>query len=195
MKSLVYFCEEWKKWSIRADKSEDGWQSAFPEWIDLMNIAQQYMIKNSLSELDLKGIEFCWSISEETEDLAEYAEINIDKCWKVLGLLKDSGDKDVRWQVYSVFGKAGIKAERFLREGLKDPNAYCRRRALLSLAKHRPKDAEDLGEKFMNDSDPYIRQASIEMILVSKNEEFKNKAKAILLKDNAKHVAKAAKKL
>lgn len=151
------------------------------------------MIKNSISEIEFQHLEFCWSISEETEDLADYSKDHIDTCWENICGLTNSDDSDVRWQVYSVLGSAGAKAEQILREGLQGIDPYCKRRAILSLAKLRPKDAEELGKRFINDPDPYIRQASVEMFLLLNERGLRKKAKKILNEDNAKHVVKAVK--
>jgi hypothetical protein len=195
MKSLKDLCNNWRAWAKSAEKSEDGWQSFYPKWDELMETAKLAMLQSSRDSEILMEIEFCWSISEETEDLAEFAKENIEECIDILEILSNSHDKNVRWQVYSAFGTAGRKAELFLRKGLCDPDLYCRRRALLSMAQISPGDSKELAVKFMNDPDPYMRQASIELLRSVKDIAFKRKAKEQLIGDDNPHVVEAAKKI
>jgi hypothetical protein len=185
----------WREWAKEADRSEDGWQSSFTYWVDLMDAAKRVMLKDELTSQEINELEFCWSISEETEDLVDFAIEQAKNVWKILEMLTKSKDKDVRWQIYFVLGEVGGKSESLLRDGLKDHDTYCRRRALLALAKLEPKDADQIAEKFVDDEDPYLRQASIEMICVSKNHTFRKQMKAYLLKDPVGHVASAAEKI
>jgi len=99
---------------------------------------------------------------------------------------------DTRWQVYSVLGFAGPKAENLLRRGLQDSDNYCRRRAILSLARLQPKDARLIADPLVRDTDPYIRQASIEIARVSKDPELMNRIKELLLRDVVAYVREAA---
>lgn len=121
------------------------------------------MVEPSLTEEEIKNVELCWSISEETEDMADFAREHIERCRQPLSLLAQSSFPQVRWQVYSVLGSAGSGAEGLLRAGLEDPDAYCRRQAILALARLRPPDAGALADRFAEDQDPYIRQASVQM--------------------------------
>jgi hypothetical protein len=195
MEYFIKLCSMWREWEKEADRSEDGWQSSFIYWTDLMNAAKSIMLKNEATSQALNELEFCWSISEETEDLVDFAIEHAEKVWNILEKLANSKDKNVRWQIYYVFGEAGDKGESYLRDGIKDPDPYCRRRALLALAKLEPKDADQIAERFVADEDPYLRQASIEMICVSKNYNFRNQMKTYFLKDPVGHVALAAEKI
>jgi hypothetical protein len=159
--SFFTLVQEWKDWSAAADQSENGWQSDFYNWKPLMEMAVAAMTDPfSHSVQTEKNIEFCWNISEETEDLADYASDHIKECMPILRTLCLSSYPTVRWQVYSVLSKAGEEGEELLRRGLNDPDPYCRRRALSSLALLHPKDAKEIANRFKNDNDPYIRQAA-----------------------------------
>lgn len=192
--SLQKYCSDWKKWAKTANRSLEGWQSDYQKWELLMNAAKRAMTNPDISGDELRLLEFCWAISEETEDLADYAKDNIDQCWEILSKLLESEDKDVRWQVYATLSVAGHKAEDILKKGLNDVDPYCRRRALISLAYVVPNDAKEIAEKFIYDDDPYIRQAAIEMVLASNAGDLRQKAKHILVKDKVRHVADAAAK-
>jgi hypothetical protein len=158
--TLHELCKDWQNWAVTADRSEDGWQSDYPQWDNLMYAAKAAMLKPSLSVEDLQDIELCWTISDETEDLAEYAIEHLDQCWEVLNHLAQSSYLEVRWQVFYVLSFAGRKAEPLLRRGLADPNPYCKRRAFLSLVALQPDDAKELAEQFMQDEDVHIRNAA-----------------------------------
>lgn len=157
-------CQDWQRWAADADDTEEGWQSDYPAWRDLMNAAAAAMTGSPVTGEAIKDIELCWAISEETEDMADFARENIEECWQTLSLLAQSSVPQVRWQVYSVLGLAGGKAEDLLRAGLEDPDAYCRRQAILSLARLSPADARELADRFAQDPDPYIRQASAQLL-------------------------------
>lgn len=155
---------KWQQWSRTADQSEDGWQACFPEWESLMTAAALLMAYSDLTDEEVQLVETCWQMSEEDEDLADYAKANLASCWPTLTRLIASHFPEVRWQVYEVLGEGGNKAESWLRRGLDDENAYCRRRALLGMAKVAPQDAKTIAGRFVNDLDPYIRQIASELM-------------------------------
>ena len=199
--------DEWRNWSINADQSDEGWPSDFPQWLELMEITSVVMSSSEkLTNKILQEIEYCWVLSEETEDLLDYAQDHLQNCWEVIKYLVRSESRDVRWQVYAVLGHGGEEALTrlsdggeealtMLRDGMNDQDSYCRRRAILSLAKLKPKDAQDLAESLLRDRDPYIRQASIELVRISDNKEFIAKAKNVLMQDLLDHVRTVAKTL
>ena len=129
-----------------------------------MTAAASLMTRSDLTEEDIQILETCWQMSEEDEDLADYAKTNLASCWQTLIRLIASRLPEVRWQVYDVLGEGGNKAERWLRQGLDDENSYCRRRAILSVAKVAPQDAKTIAARFVNDPDPYIRQVASELV-------------------------------
>ncbi len=130
-----------------------------------MQAAKLAMLDLFPSPSDLKLVEQCWAISEEGEDLADYARDHIEECWVALTSLSTSTDATVRWQVYAVLGSAGSRAEGILRKGTEDTDAYCRRRALLSLAAIRPDDLEQLLGISLQDEDAYVRQVATEIAI------------------------------
>jgi hypothetical protein len=155
---------QWKKWAETTAKDDDGWQSDFPAWQQLMQAAIEVLPHGPLDKTMLGDVELCWAISEESEDLADYAREHVDICWPVLLQLIRSDDAIVRWQVYDVLGHAGPRAEALLRAGLDDPDAYGRRRAILALARLHPADASQIATRFANDDDPYIRLAASHLV-------------------------------
>ena len=159
---LAELCRAWQQWATIADSSEDGWESDFPQWQSLMSSAKEYMRDAQLQIPNLPGLELCWQISEESEEMADYARAHYVDCWPVLMELAKSKNPRVRWQAYSVLPAGGIVSERILRQGLNDSDPYCRRRALLALAQLKPRDSAELRARFLQDSDPYIQKAATE---------------------------------
>lgn len=185
--------KEWEEWAITADQNDDGWQEDYPKpkWKLLMDAAIYEMTRQFPSQEDIQFIDKCWAISEEGGHLADYARIHIDQCWDVLLLLTESEYSDTRWQVYDVLSSAGQKAENLLKKGLQDPDDYCKRRALLSLARLYPNDAKEIADQFCRHENPYMRQAAFKMAIASKDTAFIESIRQLLLQDPAWHVRKA----
>lgn len=185
--------KEWEEWAITADQNDDGWQEDYPmpKWKLLMDAAIYEMTRQFPSQEDIQFIDKCWAISEEGQHLADYARTHIDQCWDVLLLLTKSEYSATRWQVYDVLSCAGQKAEKLLKKGLQDPDNYCKRRALLSLARLCPNDAKEIADQFCRHEDPYMRQAAFDMVIASKDTAFIESIRQLLLQDPAWHVRKA----
>ncbi len=183
--------KEWEEWAITADQNDDGWQEDYPKWKLLMDAAIYEMTRQVPSQEDIQFIDKCWAISEEGEHLADYARTHIDRCWDVLLLLTESEYKDTRWQVYDVLSCAGQKAENLLKKGLQDPDNYCKRRALSSLARLYPNDAKEIADQFCRHEDPYMRQSAFKMAIASKDTAFIESIRQLLLQDPVLHVRNA----
>lgn len=190
--SLTRLYAAWEKWSKSAEKAEDGWESDFPAWDTLILSASLMMRKGNFILRDFRYVEACWIISEESEALADYAKEHVEDCWEALMFLVDSPFWNVRWQVYTVLGVAGSRAEQILRVGLEDPDAYCRRRAILSLANLRPVDIDKLTEQIIGDQDPYIRLVAIDLVRQSVDKQLRLRVKERLLGDGVVFVRDAA---
>lgn len=183
---------DWKRWCIDADRSEDGWESDFPRWQTLIEVASHTMTQGEISPEIAAILAECWSASQEDEELLTFVREHLNECWATLQVLARSSLPGCRWQVYEAVAGVGRLAEDMLRRGLSDEDAYARRRALLSLARIRPSDAHAIAERFTKDPDPYMRQAAIEMVLASENRAFQQEAMSILRKDLVDHVRRAA---
>ena len=186
---------EWEEWASTADRKEDGWESYYPDWLSLMKCAAHCMCKYIGDDAVFAALERCWSLSQEGEELLDFAQENIQECFNVLVKLVESDDSGVRWQVYVALASAGLKGEPIIRAGLEDSDNYARRRALLSLVQLRPVDGDELAERFMVDKDPYMRQASAKLLLGTRNQELLGRAGKILLNDPVDFVKEAAKEL
>lgn len=135
LEALVSLLTDWDAWAAEADKSDDGWQSDYPHWAELMNAA---MIAMGQPDADVTAIEKCWLLSEEDEWLAEHVKKNPRRYVKLLTTLARSKYPSVRWQVYAALEEAGPVGIHILEMGITDPDAYARRRAVLALAKYQP---------------------------------------------------------
>jgi hypothetical protein len=160
-RDLKIVLKEWDQWSLTADKSEDGWQAIFPDWQALVSAAKELMEQANLSEEEFQMLETSWKLSEEDENLADFAKVNLESCWTNIVKLTTSRHAEVRWQVYEVLGFAASKGEDVLQSAVNDTDAYCRRRAILSLVKLRPSNAIEVGKRYINDPDPYVRRVAI----------------------------------
>ena len=187
MKDLRELIEAWDSWALIADKSENGWESDFPEWEELMDAAWRAACDPPEPSC-LPLLEKCLAISSENEDLIQKAQ----EAWGVVDTLSRSPLGACRWQIYEAVGAAAVTAEKLLRRGIEDVDPYARRRAILSLARLRPRDARELATLFVEDPDAYIRQAAISLILVANNDEFIVSALSRLENDPVEHVREAA---
>jgi hypothetical protein len=182
----------WQQWASTASQQESGWESEFPGWGELMEAAKAVMLGPSPTGQELMDVALCWAISEESELLADFAKEHIEECLPVVEFIATAPSPRARWQALEALGFAGERGSKLLRKGLQDEDPYCRRRALLSLSRLRPHDARAIAEHYSHDPDPYMRQAAIDMAVATADAVFLRRMKAVLLRDAAWHVRKAA---
>jgi len=108
-------------------------------------------------------VEGAWAAAEEGEGLVDFARAHLSDVRSWLCALARSRFPSVRWQVYaSLSGATGLPwAENILRDGLDDPDAYARRRAVLALSEHAVGDLGEIALALCHDVDPYMRRAAI----------------------------------
>ena len=153
------------------------------------------MLAHNLSDNDLEDIEFVWANSSEGELLVDYSKKHKRECFEVLKFLAKSRNPEVRWQVYEALDDSSKKEIILLRGGLNDKDPYCRRRAVLCLARTFPPDAKSLAERFLKDEDPYMRLAALELVRASKDQKFIKDVKSRMLQDPIDYVRREAKTL
>lgn len=195
MTNLDILVKQWSDWSTTADKSENGWESDFPRWRELINSAQAAMVSFPTGNVSLSSLAEAWRISEETEELATFSAANASDTSDALLELATSPHPSVRYQVYSVLPRLREKGELVLRRALGDPDSYCRRRALLALATLAPPDAENLAVTAARNDDPYIRLAAIEIAAKSQRPSVRAHIKQLLFSDPVDFVRTKAKNL
>jgi hypothetical protein len=185
---------EWEEWaaSVAENEMEEGWESDFPKWPLLLDIAQETMMRPLRDRGTLDLLEKCWEISECCEELTDFAREHISECLDLVAELAKSRVTDVRWQAYSALSAAGVSGEAVLRRSLDDPDSYCRRRGYLALAETRPTDAGKLAHEIIDEEGPYMRLAAIELLRVCDDSKLVAAAKARLLADRIPFVRQAA---
>ena len=145
-----------------------------------------------MSAEQLAILERCWAISEEGEDLKEFAGSHLEDCWAVVVALARSPDPLVRWQAIDAAAGAPGKAGTLLRKALGDVDSYVKRKAISGLARLRPDDAKELLVPLLVDPDPYIRLAAIDLASVSEDLRFVRETLETLARDKAEFVRNAA---
>lgn len=164
MSELSEWLQRWAAWSGGADRAENGWQSDFPEWDVLLGACKRAMMsENSLSQLE--DIARCWALSEEDEELAEYARSRLNSVAQIVAALSSHPDPDVRWQAIDVIGDSddGWAAD-VLRRGFTDEESYVRQRSFLAFARRRSVDMA-LIDAVLRDESPHVRRVAWELAL------------------------------
>lgn len=161
---LAKIVSEWQRWADSAQQSEDGWQSGFPAWTELMDVAAAAMCQAPLDEETFRLIEFCWKISEEDETMADCGRACGGPCVSAVERLARSANPAVRWQAFDVIGSFASPNVGLLVDGLDDCDSYCRRRALLALSRADCSEAKKTAGRFIDDEDPQMRRIARELI-------------------------------
>ncbi|KKQ34180.1 MAG: peptidase C14, caspase catalytic subunit p20 [candidate division WS6 bacterium GW2011_GWA2_37_6] len=157
----------WKHWAKGASKEEDGWESDYPNWNNLISTTTD-LIENSKqkSEEELKLIEFVLKVSEETEDLIPIIKINADKHKEMIQYLISSVHWEVRWQICECLSNGNNEYwKKFLISALDDKNEYVQRRALLALNNHDLNELEKIyiKKRFEDTKNKYISKIVTEL--------------------------------
>ena len=64
MRDLKTLYHAWCRWSASADRAENGWESDFAGWAELMERAAEAMRDAPSDPGLLQAVEACWAISE-----------------------------------------------------------------------------------------------------------------------------------
>jgi HEAT repeat protein len=184
--------DEWKQWAATADRSENGWETDFPQWPALVEVASQAMTDAEASPRELELLSFCWSISDETEELSSAAAEQNDQCLPALEHIAAHGDQRARWQVFAAIELVNERTKKLLETGLSDPDLYCRRRAVLSWARLGLPNQKQIIEANIRHSDPYLRQATLDLAESSGDPAILTEVRMTLLRDPVDHVRRAA---
>ena len=183
---------QFHEWSKTADRSHDGWPSEFPGWSDLIQVAKSLITSTVTDPSTVTALCEAFSLSEEDEELLDFARENVAICLPMLEELTHCERRECRWQAYAALSGGGDRAQRVLRSGLHDVDTYVRRRAIQSLAAHKPVDACELADALIQDNDPYLRLAAIDLVVVCRDSAFKARALTRLANDSEEFVRKAA---
>ena len=159
---------EFDRWAASADRQEDGWESDFPQWRELMRQAEQLMAQEHQSPATLFLLGHCWSLSEEDEDCADWAREHLQRehVREMVRRLAGSADPRTRWQTCDVLGNLlflDAATLKVLETALEDNDAYVRRRAFLALTRHvGGVDPQPYVRRMLLDTDSYNRYVAVQ---------------------------------
>jgi hypothetical protein len=165
-RQLESWLQQFDFWAATADRSEDGWESDFPQWQELMQATEKASITGHLSQHTLLMLGRCWALSEEDETCADWTREHLQEehIREMVRRLTASLDPDTRWQAYDVLGDllaSSDKVRPVLEAGMADENPYVRRRAFLPLLHHLGNDATPYLLRMLADEDSYNRYIAV----------------------------------
>lgn len=166
---LEELLQQFDPWAASADRSEAGWESDFPQWPELIRDAEMVMAGEHQSEAALSLLGRCWALSEEAETCADWARDHLQDAHvrELVRRLAGHADLDTRWQACDVLGSLEVlddATRAALEKGMTDANAYVRRRAFLSLLRHREADIQPYILRMLADVDSYNRRIAAEEV-------------------------------
>ena len=176
---------EFDRWAASADRRDDGWESDFPQWRELMAQAGELMAQGHQSEQALFLLSRCWSLSQECEECAYWAREHIldGHVRKLVFRLTKSVDPGTRWQAYDVLDSLSVldaETRTVLQRGTKDENPYVRRRALLVFLHHSKPNKAACITQMLEDADAYNRYVAVKEGKRSGGEALQKKLLAVL---------------
>jgi hypothetical protein len=115
MKSITEWMEAWRAWALTANRVEDGWQSDFDAWPELVESVQRAML-GPFEAKQFSDVEGAWAAAEEGEGLVDFARAHLSDVRSWLCALARSRFPSVRWQVYASLSGA---------TGYRGPRTYC----------------------------------------------------------------------
>ena len=168
-RGLENLLQQFDLWAASADQSDDGWESDFPQWPELIRDAERAMAGEAQSEHVLSLIGRCWSLSHEDETCADWARRQVQdvRVQELVRRLADDDDATTRWQACDVLGDQAVLDDVTrvaLEKGMTDENAYVRRRAFLSLLRHREGDVQPYVLRMLADASSYNRYVGVKVV-------------------------------
>lgn len=160
---LRHLLDDWLKWAESSAKDHDSWESDYPRWTALVQACCAVMRQDPLPDSAVLLVEACWFLSEETEDMSEWASTNLDQCVAAIDRLARSTYRDVRRQVYVALYRWPAQGLPVLRQALSDPDAQCRLSAVEGLIHICPQDHAALALKIIDDPDKFVRELAVEL--------------------------------
>jgi hypothetical protein len=152
------------RWAAIQPQDEDGWETSYPGFRALIDLAAAAMRETSQSDDDLlRAIARVWSISEETEDLRDVIRSDPARYAAVLPAVCARADWKGRFQIYSL-GAEGQLSAAFVRAGVRDADDYVARRALMALASMDMVAAKEEAARFVGSADRYLDKVAREIL-------------------------------
>lgn len=157
--------DDWLLWapSVPYRDHFEGWEGTFPHWEALIQTAGEVMCLNPLPVDAVPLLEACWILSDECQEMQDWAKAHIQACFHSLIVLTKSRYPTVRWQVYVTMTCLRAGGMGHLRDALEDPDAYCRRRAASELVDLCPVDHVELSKRIIDDPDEWTRRLAVQL--------------------------------
>lgn len=155
---LCGLLREWEKWANSCSREVDGWESYFPGFSRLVQLACELMVDcSALEPTTYAVVEKVWLISEEDEAMIDFCKSCPSDLFEWLSCLSESQFETVRWQAAEAFTSLGKRASPDLRNLASDQDPYVRRRAVLALQEIADPRVAEFVRSLLNDSDDYNR--------------------------------------
>lgn len=180
---LEELLQQFDLWAVSADRSDAGWESDFPQWTEMIRDAERLMSQELLSHHVLPLLGRCWALSEEDETCADWARSHLQDAHvqKLVRCLADDADWNTRWQAYDVLGSLEVLDDgtrTALEKGTTDEDPYVRRRAFLSLLRHREADVQPYILRMLADVSGYNRYVAIKAVTDANTAFLRDQAQA-----------------
>jgi len=131
-------------------------------------------------------------MSEESEELSEFARTHLPHAEGLVARLAESAHEDVRWQAVDVLGDATTAlAGDVLRRAFRDSAPYVRQRAYLAFARHR-RTTPEMVERILADAAPYVRSLALVVADATRDSGVIDAARRRMLHDSVDVVRAAA---
>lgn len=169
-------------------QKQEEWE--YPNWNRLMNLTIE-VIKDINNGEKSKQLVDCilevMALDNEDEQILDECEgrLTYNDMSYIVPVAIVHMQSEARWQIAELLGRyKNLNASEYLRRFVEDENKYVQRRAIISLAKINPYEAEKICLTKLNDEDDYLRLVSLkilreiksnslgEAIIILKNDRF-----------------------
>lgn len=156
---LVKLINDWKSWSKTASKLENGWESDFPMWNEIISESVKILLSKTEGNEELALVDFIFSISTETQDLVDYSVDHFVEVKSNLIKLLEFCCSDSRWQIYEIFKVGDRETDIVLMNMIgNESDPYALRRGILTLLDRKPSNYQTIISKYANHENNYIKR-------------------------------------
>jgi HEAT repeat protein len=144
------------------------WEVEYPDWDELYKAASEALeqlnkeFNHNLAQL----LVYALAIDNEAGVVLKSTEEKLENKLRFVRKAIFSNQPQARWQAAALLGNAEVEDREKLLVNLinRDDDKYVKRRALLSLSKVNHPKAVELAQKFIKDTDPFLKLVSREII-------------------------------
>ncbi len=144
------------------------WEVEYPGWDALYKAANEAVEQlNKEFNHDLAQLlVYALAIDNESGQVLRSIEEKLESKLRFVKKAVNSNQPQAKWQMAELLGNADVENREQLLVNLinRNDDKYVKRRALLSLGKVNPTKAVELAQKFLKDTDPFLRLVSKEII-------------------------------